>query len=303
MTTDSLEISSDANGRVQPVLHDVESEEAPLRIDLDAVLASKLGKRAKRVPRFLINRLKKIICVDGLNELLRNNFPKKGGDFCRGVFRDLSVNIEVRGRDNLPSPANRRVVIVSNHPLGGLDGMALIAFFSEYYGGRIHFLVNDLLMAVRPLNEVFVPVNKHGAQSREASKRMEELFMGDDPILIFPAGLVSRLQQKDTVKDLEWKKMFVNRAISSHRDVIPVHFSGNNSAFFYKFARRRKSLGLKFNIEMIYLPREVFRAKGSTFIITCGKPIAWSSLKGGAQASAMAERVKEQVYALAPGER
>lgn len=270
----------------------------PLQIDLAAILKAKLGKKYRYVPSFLVRSLSRTICADGLNKLLADNFPKRGAEFCRGVFHDLDVTVEARGIGNLPDPSHRRVVIVSNHPLGGLDGMALIDFFANYYGGNIYFLVNDLLMAVEPLNDVFVPINKHGAQSREAKRRIDELFEGNDPILIFPAGLVSRLGNDGTVRDLEWKKMFVNKAVSSQRDIIPVHFSGNNSQFFYKFARRRKRLGLKFNIEMIYLPREVFRSAGKTFTITCGKPIRWQDVEGGSRASETAQRIKELVYQL-----
>lgn len=271
----------------------------PMRIDLPAVLRAKLGKNARWVPRALVRRLERTICVNQLNELLEHNYPRRGADFCRGVFDDLDVTVRARGVENLPDPSHRRVIIASNHPLGGLDGMALIDFFTRYFGGKVHFLVNDLLMAVEPLSDVFVPINKHGAQSRDAMKRLDELFEGDDPILVFPAGLVSRLGANGEIKDLEWKKMFVNKAISSHRDIIPVHFSGHNSKFFYKFARRRKRIGLKFNVEMIYLPREVFRSRGKTFDITCGPIISRQTLKGGKDAAATAARIKEQVYSLA----
>lgn len=274
------------------------SAAGPLQIDLRKVLSDKLGRRARYIPGFFIRRLEKTICVEQLNELLRNNYPKTGAEFCRGVFNDLDVTIRAVGTENLPPASNRRVVIVSNHPLGGLDGMALIDFFSTYYGGCIHFIVNDLLMAVKPLNDVFVPINKHGAQSRDSVHVVDELFAGNDPILIFPAGLVSRLGNDGSIYDLDWKKMFVNKAISSHRDIIPVFFSGENSNFFYKFARRRKKLGLKFNIEMIYLPREVFRSAGKAFTIVCGKAIPYTTLKGGSQADATALDIKNRVYEL-----
>jgi len=270
----------------------------PLQIDLPKVLSDKLGRRVRYIPGFLVRRLEKTICVEQLNELLRNNYPKTGAAFCRGVFNDLDVTIRSVGTENLPPASNRRVVIVSNHPLGGLDGMALIDFFTKYYGGHIHFIVNDLLMAVKPLGDVFVPINKHGAQSRDSVRVIDELFAGDDPILIFPAGLVSRLGNDGTIHDLEWKKMFVNRAISAHRDIIPVFFSGQNSKFFYKFARRRKKLGLKFNIEMIYLPREVFRSAGKTFTIVCGKSIPYTSLEGGRNADRTALAIRNRVYEL-----
>ena len=275
-----------------------DSDNQPLRIDLARVLQAKLGGKSRLIPKFIIKRLEKTICADGLNQLLANNHPKTGADFCRGVFQDLNVTINAENTRNLPSPDHRRVIIVSNHPLGGLDGMALIAFFNEYFGGKIHFLVNDLLMVVKPLADVFVPINKHGAQDRRAKELIDDIFAGDDPILIFPAGLVSRLGKNNVVRDLEWKKMFVNKAIASKRDIIPVYFSGNNSQFFYKFARCRKRIGLKFNIEMIYLPREVFRSAGKTFAITCGPIIPWNTLKGGKQAVQTADRIKQIVYSL-----
>lgn len=273
-------------------------EEGPLRIDIPALLKSKMGKKARLVPRFVVRWLEKTVCVDTINEFLERNYPKTGASFCRGVLSDLSITIRTNGVEKLPPPSQRRVIIVSNHPLGGLDGMALIDFFQSYYGGPVYFVVNDLLMALKPLGDVFVPVNKHGSQSREAFKRLDEVFAGNDPVLIFPAGLVSRLGKNKEIKDLEWKKMFVNKAISSHRDIIPVHFSGQNSRFFYKFAQRRKRLGLKFNIEMVYLPREVLRSAGKTFTLTCGNPISWQCLEGGRNATKTAAHIKDIVYSL-----
>lgn len=176
--------------------------------------------------------------------------------------------------------------------------MALIDFFSRHFGTPVHFVVNDILMAIKPLNDVFVPVNKHGKQSRQTLATLDRIFNGPDPVIIFPAGLVSRKDKNGDIHDLEWQKMFVNRAITSQRDIIPVYFSGKNSDFFYNFAQRRKKLGLKFNIEMIYLPREVFRAAGTTFTLVCGKTVPWQQLRGGKQAAQTAQQLKDLVYSL-----
>ncbi|MDE6395680.1 MAG: 1-acyl-sn-glycerol-3-phosphate acyltransferase [Muribaculaceae bacterium] len=271
----------------------------PIRIDLQAVLASKLGKRSRFVPRFLVRRLEKIIRAERLNKLLADNYPAKGADFCRGVLDDLRVSVTAKGAGNLPSPDHRRVVIVSNHPLGGLDGMALIDYFTKYFGSPVYFVVNDLLMALEPLNDVFVPVNKHGSQSRKAAADLDGAFASDRPVIVFPAGLVSRLGKKGHIADLEWKKMFVNRAIASGRDVIPVYFSGHNSKSFYRLARRRKQLGINFNIEMVYLPREVFRSEGKSFEIHIGPLIPVRELKGGKEAAITSLKIREKVYNLA----
>lgn len=272
----------------------------PIQLDLQKIISDKLGKKSRFVPRFLVRRLEHTICQDQLNELLRNNFPSRGADFCRGCFRDLGISVSVDNAEVLPPPDRRRVIIVSNHPLGGLDGMALIDYFQCRYGGNIYFLVNDILMAIEPLGNVFLPVNKHGGQSREAIRRIDEVLEGDDPVLIFPAGLCSRRNGKGRICDLEWKKMFVVKAIQYHRDIIPVFFEGRNSDFFYNFAHWRKRSGLRLNIEMIYLPREVFRSRGKHFTIRCLQPIAWQDLGRAADAHTTALRIKNLVYSADP---
>jgi len=271
-------------------------EDKPIQIDLAAIVRQRLGSKARFVPRMLVRKLERTICQEDLNRLLRDNFPRRGADFCRGVFHDLGVTVNVKDENLLPPPSQRRVIICSNHPLGGLDGMALIDFFQRRYGGNVYFLVNDLLMAVEPLSDVFLPINKHGSQSRDSIRRIDEVLEGNDPVLIFPAGLCSRRGPGKNIRDLDWKKMFVVKAIQYQRDIIPVYFDGRNSDFFYNFARWRKRSGLKFNVEMIYLPREVFRSKGKTFTIHCLPPIPWQQLGLVAKASETAQNIKQRVY-------
>ncbi len=270
-----------------------------IQINLRQIVRERLGRYSRLVPGFVLRYLEKTVCQDRLNELLRNNFPREGAEFCEGVLADLNVGLTVVGEDKLPSPAQRRVVFVSNHPLGGLDGMALIAWATRRYGGKVHFVVNNLLDAVAPLRSVFVPVNKHGSQSRESIRAIDEAFAGEDPVLVFPAGLCSRRGSNGEIADLEWQKMFVNKAVEHHRDVVPLYFSGRNSDFFYNFAKIRKQLGLKFNIEMIYLPSEIFRARGSRFTLVCGDTIGWQELRSGKAAMEQAAEIRSLVYSLA----
>ena len=270
-----------------------------IQINLRQIVRERLGRYSRLGPGFVLRYLEKTVCQDRLNELLRNNFPREGAEFCEGVLADLDVGLTVVGEDKLPSPAQRRVVFVSNHPLGGLDGMALIAWATRRYGGKVHFVVNNLLDAVAPLRSVFVPVNKHGSQSRESIRAIDEAFAGEDPVLVFPAGLCSRRGSNGEIADLEWQKMFVNKAVEHHRDVVPLYFSGRNSDFFYNFAKIRKQLGLKFNIEMIYLPSEIFRARGSRFTLVCGDTIGWQELRSGKAAMEQAAEIRSLVYSLA----
>lgn len=276
-----------------------ENNEHKLRIDIDGVLKNRAPGLRRFLPRFVVRGLENLVCQDRLNHLLDTCGHLRDAEFSGAVLDYLHITRLVRGEENLPKEnESHRVIYVSNHPLGGLDGMALIDYLSRKSPtGRVRFVVNDLLMAVEPLQGVFLPVNKHGGQSREAAEALETAMSGDDPIVIFPAGLCSR-RQNGEIKDLDWNKMFVNKAIAYGRDVIPIHFSGRNSKFFYIFAQIRKRLFIPFNLEMVLLPREVFGNEGSTFEMTIGERIGHKSLKGGKESGETARRIKESVYRL-----
>ena len=156
-------------------------------------------------------------------------------DFCRGLLDQLRIQYEIKNAENLPPVEKKRFLLVSNHPLGALDGVVMIDYLTRLYGGKVKFVVNDLLLAISPLKGVFVPINKHGRQSRKASCDVDEAFASDDPVIVFPAGMCSRRQSDGSICDLEWKKMFVNKAVEHQRDIIPVYFNAQNSSFFYKF--------------------------------------------------------------------
>lgn len=273
-------------------------QDSLIQIDLQKVLDDKLGARARFVPSFLVRYLQNVIRQNELNALLRSNYPKRGAEFCEGVLADLDVDVSIVNPECLPGIDHRRIIIVSNHPLGGLDGMALIREFSRIYGNDLRFIVNDLLMAVRPLGDVFLPINKHGRQDRKAISDINAVMASDAPVMIFPAGLVSRRGKGGGIRDLDWNKMFVNKAVEYKRDVLPVFFSGENSPAFYKFAQWRKRLGIKFNIEMVCLPGEIFKSRGKAFSIIVGPLIPWESLRTGSQSLVQAGEIKDIVYSL-----
>lgn len=270
------------------------ASDKPIAIDLDAVLRQRMPGVMRFVPRILVRRLEKLICQDDLNYLLSHNHGRRDAKFCEGVMSDLDVKVDVRGP--LPDPAHKNVILVCNHPLGALDGIAIIDTLTKIYNSPVHFIVNDLLMAVEPLSGVFVPVNKNGRQSRSATGGVDAAMAGDRPVVIFPAGLCSRRNADGVVCDREWKKTFVVKARKYNRDIIPMHFDGRNSDSFYRFASRRERLGIKFNLEMVLLPREVFRARGSRFTLTFGSPIPCNTLNG--VPAEVAQRIKQTVYSL-----
>lgn len=271
-----------------------------IKIDLDAVLRQRMSGYYKFIPKPLIRRLERTICQSEMNEMLDANRGRTGSDFCRGVIDHLNIKMEFKGTENLP--ADSRVVIVSNHPLGGLDGMIYIDCIARHYGIEPQFVVNDLLMAITPLRGVFIPVNKHGRQSRQSLRALDEALAGDRPVIIFPAGLVSRKGAGGQIADLKWQKMFVNKCKDFRRTIVPAFFNGQNSPFFYKFAKLRAKIGLKLNIEMIYLPGEVFKSRDARYSVTFGQPIGWRTLQGGPLAQQTADAIRAKVYQMRPTE-
>ncbi len=175
--------------------------------------------------------------------------------------------------------------------------MSLIHIIGKHYGCEPLFVVNDLLMAVEPLREVFLPINKHGAQSRQSYDGIEAAMASDRPVIIFPAGMCSR-RRSGKVVDLQWRKMFVQKARAYGRDIVPLHFDARNSRRFYTLASLRERLGIKFNAEMILLPSELIKAKGSTFTISVGQPVLSQSLSSDLNAEV--ERLRQATYSMAP---
>lgn len=267
-----------------------------LRIDIGKVLADRAPGVARLIPRFMVRWLEQFICQDRLNDLLYRGDGLEGCDFADSVLENLGISYKVAGRTETPE---RRVIFASNHPLGGLDGLVLCSMVRRLYDNpRMKFIVNDLLTYVEPMRPVFLGVNKHGAQNKKAAEAIDRAFDSDDPIIMFPAGLCSRRGDDGTIRDTAWNKMIINKAISSQRDIIPLHFSGENSTFFYKFARLRKRLGIRFNLEMVRLPRELVLNEGARFTVTIGEAVSFNTLTGGRQALAEAARLREKVYSL-----
>lgn len=275
---------------------DKSSEADLLRIDVASVVRGRMPRRGRYIPGFMLRALERLICQDELNRLLESNAGREGASFCRGVLDDLGVTYNIIGEERLPLASDRRVVYVSNHPLGALDGIAMIDFITRHHGVQPYFVVNDLLLAVRPLRSVFVPVNKLGSQSRTSTDALQSAFSSEVPVIVFPAGLVSRKGRGGVVHDLPWQKMVVNKAVEHGRDIIPIFFGGRNSSFFYNFAKLRSRSGLKFNLEMALLPREIFKCRGRCFPIAVGERVPHGSLRGGSSARKEAQMLCEAVY-------
>ncbi|MDY0253970.1 MAG: 1-acyl-sn-glycerol-3-phosphate acyltransferase [Tenuifilaceae bacterium] len=263
-------------------------------IDVEQVIASKSPRLLKFLPSFIIRYLKKIIHEDELNLVLNKFGHKQGVEFIEEVLNYLRVSYTIEGLEKLH--VDERYIFASNHPLGGLDGVILIHSISNKYRD-VKVPANDLLMNIKQLQDNFIPVNKHGSQSRENALIMDETYASDTQIFIFPAGLCSR-KRGGTIEDLEWKKSFIAKATKHKRPVVPVFFSGRNSNFFYNLSRVRNFLGIKVNLEMLYLVDEMFKQRGQKPHIVIGDPIPFDTFDGSKTLQEWAKWVKARVYEL-----
>ncbi len=269
------------------------SDRARSFIDLEKVISDKNPRLLKAIPRFIINYLKRIIHQDDLNRLIWENGELFGLEFLEEVLKDFGVKILVQGLENVSK--QERWTIAANHPLGGLDGMALIREVGKVRPDVV-FPVNDLLMNLENLKELFIPINKHGSNSGNA-RLFEETFESGKAILYFPAGLCSR-KQKGKIYDLEWKKSFITKTRQYKRDIIPAYIEGRNSNWFYNLAMVRAKLRIKANIEMLYLADEMYKQKDKEIKITFGKPILYTIFDRKYTDIVWAQKLKKHVYLL-----
>ena len=268
-------------------------------IDLDAVLQGKMGKKARWVPRPAVSWLKKTIHQDEVNDFLWESRGLTGTPWLKATMKYLDMTLEIEGAENLPSKDDGRLyTFVSNHPLGGIDGVALGSIIGEHYDDNFRYLVNDLLMNLPGLAPLCIPINKTGKQSRDFPAMVEAGFRSDHHMLMFPAGICSRKGNDGQIRDIDWKKTFVSKSVETHRDVVPIHFGGRNSEKFYRIANLGDRLKLKFTIATLWLVDEMYKNVGKTFRVTIGKPIPWQTFDKSKSPVQWAQWVKEQVYSL-----
>ena len=270
------------------------TERQPQVLDLEQIIRARAGKKARFIPQFLINWFKKAAHQDYINGYLKEGYV--GVEFCENSLKYLGVDLEINGLENLPKDG-RKFTFVSNHPLGAIDGVTLGAVIGKEYDGKIKYLMNDLLMNLKGMAPLGVPINKIGGQARNLPKLIDEAFRSENQMLIFPAGLCSR-KIDGKIQDIPWGKAFITKSRQTGRDIIPIHFEGQNSERFYKVASWQKKLGLKFNIAMLMLPDEMYKSAGRKYRITFGKPIPIQSLDRSRTDVEWAQEIRKTVYEL-----
>ena len=267
-------------------------------IDIEQILRGKMGAKARWVPRPLVTWLKRIAHQDQVNAFLWQSRDKVGTEWLEACVTYLDMRLDLRGMENLPDKNDGRLyTFVSNHPLGGIDGVALGAIIGRHYDSRFRYLVNDLLMNLPGLAPLCIPINKTGHQSRQFPAMVKAGFESDNHMLMFPAGLCSRRQKDGSIRDIPWTKTFITKSVEYHRDIVPIHFGGCNSDFFYRLAAFSDRY-LPFNLAMLFLVDEMYKNVGHSFTVTIGKPIAWQTFDKSKAPMEWAKFVQDKVYSL-----
>ena len=265
-------------------------------IDIDGVIKEKNPSLYQLIPGFLIRYIsERIVRERILNQIMVELKDLNNFEFCAAVCKRFKVTVRSVGTENIPTEGG--AIFAANHPLGGMDAMAIMESIS-HHRSDVKFLVNDLLMSIINLRGIFVGVNKFGATPRENIRRVDELFGSENAVFIFPAGLVSRMTQHRVIRDLDWKKTFISKAKRHKKPIVPVHISGRLSRKFYRVAKIRKFFGIQMNIEMLLLAQEMMKQRGKTITITYGKPIYPASLDKKRSDDEWAYEVKSNVYNL-----
>ena len=237
---DSLAVSSDTTSQNKP-------------IDSGAILLEQMPSIArypKLLRRLLLLTLQWLICERRINRFLVQHAMTRDFDFVDQVFQLVQTDCTVRHSDLENIPARGRVIIVANHPLGGLDGLALLRLVSSVRRD-VRIVANELLLNITQLNNLFLPVDAMGGETRKADiSRILDALNNDEAVIIFPSGEVSRAGPKG-IRDRKWLPGFIQLAKTAYAPVLPVHIKARNSNLFYVVSRISRPLS------MLMLPREM----------------------------------------------
>lgn len=274
-------------------MSNVRSHNEAQQINIGNIISSKWGKK---LPRWVVRILERLIHQEEINYILDHYKDLQGVEFMSALVNYFNIHLEVIGKENLPD--NPRALFISNHPLGGMDGICLTHILGSHYQSDIRYIVNDLLFNLQPFKEIFVPVNTLGRQSRSSLERLQKELSSPLPVVTFPAGVCSR-HIDGKIQDLEWKKSFIRMSLEHQRDIVPLYFEGYNTRHFYNIESIRRKLGIKFNIGTALLPDEMFRSKGAHYKIHIGKPVPYTLLQTSSKSSKeLALELRDKVYQL-----
>jgi putative hemolysin len=248
--------------------------------------------RSPRLGKTLLSVLR-FICREREFRQFKETYPHaEGFDFVYQVLKYFDFGYRTRANEREHIPSSGRVVIIANHPIGSLDGLALLDMVGEIRPD-VKAVANEMLYSLEPLRSLLLPVdNMTGRTRKEQLKAIHRHLDQDGAIIIFPAGEVSRVGPKG-IKDGHWHSGFLRFAKQNHAPVLPVFIDGRNSIFFYGLSLIVKP------ISTLWLIREMFKHARNEVDIHIGHliyPEQFNALE--LNPAAITRVFKKQVYAL-----
>lgn len=269
-------------------------------LNIEESLAHKFPGFATHAPlirKSTLNLLRKLTREQEINQFLRDNQSNRGLDFVDRIFDyfNFSYSVAHRERDNIP--AQGRVVIIANHPIGSLDGLALLKLVSEVRRD-VKIVANDMLMAFAPLRELLLPLdNMTRSAYRQSYKNILRALNNDEAVIVFPAGEVSRAGAKG-IRDGQWQGGFLHFARKAKAPVLPIFVSAKNSLLFYSASFIFKPLATAL------LAHEMFNKHSSEIKFRVGEVIPHHALKSDQLADkALIKRLKKHLYKIGKGKQ
>lgn len=266
----------------------------PKVIDVELALQEKIPDIYKKIPGVLIRLMEKVIRQADMNRMIHESSHLNGIPLVDWVLDQFGVNIVVKGKKLIPKKG--RYIYPANHPIGSLDGLAIVSVVAKIHP-LIKFVANDLLRVIKGFDSISLYIARFGQINRRNAILINKTLASEAQLLVQPAGTVSK-RNPVKISDLAWNKFFIHKAIQYKRDVIPVHVQARNSRLFYNIASFRKIFRIKSNMEMFLLPREMFNKSGKTITITFGIPIAYKTFDDSRTHLEWAQKVREYVYVL-----
>ncbi len=250
------------------------------------------ARRAPLIRNSTLSILRRLTREQEINRFLRENQGNCGIDFIDRIFDyfQFSYSASRRERDNIP--AQGRVIIIANHPIGSLDGLALLRLVSEVRRD-VKIVANDMLMAFEPLRELLLPLDNmtHGAY-RQSYKAILQALNNDEAVIIFPAGEVSRASPQG-IRDGKWQAGFLHFVRKTRAPLLPIFVSAKNSLLFYSASMIFKPFATAL------LAREMFNKRSGEIQFRVGEMIPHHALENDQLADkALIKRLKKHLYKI-----
>lgn len=240
-------------------------------ISTKEIISSKFPNFLSGFPKFFSEifflSLDRILFIPRINRFLEKHGDKTGIEFIEELFDELDISYKLSNKDREKIPSEGKLIIVANHPLGGLDGLILLKLVSDIRND-VKIIANDVLMNIQNLADYFLPFDLLSKKDLKKNYlQISEALKKENAIIIFPAGQVARLTIKG-IKDKKWNKGAVYFAEKFQTPVLPIFIQGRNSFLFYLISVFSKKLS------MFLLPYELFNKKNKSYEIKIGHPIS-----------------------------